>query len=607
MSVSIPNKSFIALMGPSGCGKTTLLNALNGDNPATSGRVYIHGLELSKNYNILKRRIGYVPQSDIVHMELTVEESLFYAAKLRMPDDTTDSDITERITEVLNNLKINDKHIRENKVSKLSGGQRKRVSIAVELLNNPTILFLDEPTSPLDPETIEEFLICLKELTEQGTTVVMVTHKPSDLEFVDRVIFMATKGYHCFYGDKADIESHFGAKNLIQVYSMLSIDERKNETEDKVELWYNKWYTKQKPQQTTEDSNEIKKDAPQSMSRQFYWLAKRYLNIKLNDRQNLFLLLAQPIIIGGLLAMIFQKLQLGVLFMMAISAIWFGVSNAAKEIVGELPIYRRERMFNLNIITYLMSKITILALIAFVQVLIFVLIVYARYVSDEIGVVYFWKYVAFMFYLAVSATLVGLQLSSLFKTTEQVMTVVPMALMPQIILAGVITRIDESWKELLSYLTLGRWGTEGFARIQDSDPKFKQIDTILSNPVKDTIYGETYNIPGQDPIKMVKDIKFVYEHTDTTTIRSVYTTTPDLIKDKFIVDAQATEASLDTIGVSSGELIYQKTSALSQLDFYNDKLMGIFNSFEQNLLIITIINIVVFAGLFVAMKKKDNL
>lgn len=479
ISVNIPSRGFIALMGPSGCGKTTLMNTFNGANPATGGSVYIHGLELKSNYSLLKRKIGYVPQDDIVHLDLSVNKSLYFAAKLRMNDDTTEEEIHQRIDEVCKSLNINDKKLRENKIKELSGGQRKRVSIAVELLNRPSILFLDEPTSPLDPETIDGFLKSIKNLTiTQDTTVIMVTHKPEDLNYVDRVIFLGTKGYQAYYGSEKNLYTHFDLKekDIIGVYSLLS-------TEQAAKKWNDTWNTTQpdKTDNVKENKKPIQDTAKESLLRQFMWLTRRYGKIKMSDTANIILLIAQPVVIAGLLAFIFDKLQLSVLFLIAISAVWFGVSNAAKEIVSEIPIYKRERMYKLNILTYLLSKITILSVIAIIQVIFFILIVQLRFMNDDIAPVNIDKYFLFMFYLAFSATLLGLLLSAIFQNTEKVMTVVPIALMPQIMLAGVLTGIDSKVKELLSYMTLGRWGTEGFARIQNDDSGFIKYtqDTLL--------------------------------------------------------------------------------------------------------------------------------
>lgn len=480
VSVEIPHFQIVALMGPSGCGKSTLLKALNGDNPATSGDVFIHGLSLRENYNLLKRKIGYVPQDDIIHRELTVVNTLYLAAKLRLPDGTSEEEIQSRITEVLASLNI-DEFLHHKKVEKLSGGQRKRVCIAVELLSRPTILFLDEPTSPLDPETIKEFLERLVRLAKNGTTIVMVTHKPEDLYYVDKAIFMAAKGYLVYYGDKDGLSNKdkliekFKVDNIIKVYNKFGNDFNVDE-----------FYIKPKKQIIQRDAEKnLVIDKQNSLLGQFYWLTKRYLEIKLSDRNNIFLLLAQPIIIAGLISFVFHEVNISVMMLIAISAIWFGVSNSSKEIVSEFPIYKRERMFNLNIHMYILSKWAVLSLVSLVQVIVFVGIIHLKFGGDGILASYAHN-TAFMFCIASSATLFGLFLSAYFDTTEKVLTVVPIALMPQIMLAGVVEIIHSLKVDMLSFLMLGRWGTEGFLRIQNEPilyPKtpFPALDMLYYN------------------------------------------------------------------------------------------------------------------------------
>ena len=256
---------------------------------STSGEVLIHGLSLTENFGLIKKKIGYVPQDDIVHRELTVYKTLFYAAKLRLPDDTTNEEINERIDKVISDLNLDqdkEKDIRTIKVGSLSGGQRKRVSIAVELLTEPTILFLDEPTSPLDPETIEGFLTSLKELAHNGTTIVMVTHKPEDLSYVDEVIFLGVQGHLVFKGSADLLTAHFEVGNIVEVYSKMSDFEV-----------VGKFYQKPPKQSVPRTINqEIKKERKDSHWLQLFWLISRYFRIKVNDRENLGLLLAQPVI-----------------------------------------------------------------------------------------------------------------------------------------------------------------------------------------------------------------------------------------------------------------------------------------------------------------------
>ena len=457
-SFEIPSKSLLAVMGPSGCGKSTLLKALNGDAPPSSGNVYISGLELNENYDYLKTQIGYVPQDDIVHRELTVQQSLYYAAKLRL-DNTDENFIQLKINQVVKDLNIG--HIRENLVGKISGGQRKRVSIAVEILTDPLILFLDEPTSPLDPQTIEEFLEILRNLSNKGTTVIMVTHKPEDLNYMDTVIFMAEGGHKVYHGDTSNYLSYFSVKDTIKVYAQLALPAAKK--------WINQHKQAHPPLTSIKSKlRQQSKSTNANFFKQLYWLTIRYFNIKLNDRINTTILIGQAPIIAGLICLIFNKVTPAVPFLMAVSAVWFGTNNAAREIVGESAIYKRERMFNQGILAYILSKITVLGTFAAIQSLLFSSIIYLRFQQTDLS----WNapVATFLWMLSVSiaASLMGLLLSAIVTTTEKVMTLVPIALIPQIMLAGAVAKIDNIAVEILSYFTLSRWGNEGFSNIQEN-------------------------------------------------------------------------------------------------------------------------------------------
>ncbi|MFN5417599.1 MAG: FHA domain-containing protein, partial [Flavobacteriia bacterium] len=455
-SFEIPSKTLMAVMGPSGCGKSTLLKALNGDSPPTTGRVYIGGLDLSQQYDYLKTLIGYVPQDDIVHRELTVEQSLYYAAKLRL-QNTSKEFVFEKVEKALNDLNI--KEIRKNLVGEISGGQRKRVSIAVEILTDPLILFLDEPTSPLDPQTIEEFLGILRNLAKNGTTVIMVTHKPEDLNYMDSVIFMA-EGGHLVYKDNAKkYLGYFNVDDTVKVYSTL--------VKEKAKIWVDKFRREQAPLIEKPKVNIKSSKSPVNYFSQYYWLTIRYFNIKFNDRKNTALLIGQAPIIALLICLIFKEVNLAVPFLIAVSAVWFGTNNAAREIVGEIPIYKRERMFNQGVFPYILSKITVLASFAAVQCFIFIFIISLFFKSHDPNwtnpmTSFFW-----MLILSIAASLMGLLLSAIVTNTEKVMTIVPLALIPQIMLAGVVAKIENKFVEILSYFSLSRWGTEGFAIKQE--------------------------------------------------------------------------------------------------------------------------------------------
>lgn len=574
MSMKVSFSKFIAVMGPSGCGKSTLLKVMNGDNPATSGNVLIHGLNLVKHYELLKQKIGYVPQDDIIHKELTVRQTMWFCSKLRMEEDTPKEVIDTKIDTVLRSLFEKEKIplIIDKPVKSLSGGERKRLSIAVELLTDPTILFLDEPTSPLDPETIHEFLTKLNKLKENGTTIIMVTHKPEDLNYVDQVVFLGTGGMHVYQGTTEKLLDYFQKESITKVYGLLSDTKT-------AEKYYHKIYSTSLQETPFKKPSKPKIEKKISVFHQLKWLTFRYFQVKFNDKANVALLVSQPVIIALLIVVIFKEFQLGVIFLMAISAIWFGVSNAAKEIVSENSIYKRERMFNLKIHTYIFSKINVLAAISILQLLVFESIIYFKFkifATEGFEDIYqqsFWGSLAFMFFLSISSTLLGLLLSTKFDSAEKVMTVVPIALMPQIMLAGVITQIDNWGMEILSFATFGRWGTEGLSRIQD-----EAVDDGTVHP---------------------------------DSLQSVIAFTPKMEKDTISV-SESCFVPIEKPNLEETEATAK--SALELLDYYNDKLIdqgdligGFMDSLFANNCAILIINIIIYVSIFYFLKKKDSI
>lgn len=460
ISFSIFQGDFIVILGPSGCGKSVLLKVLNGFSPATSGKVEFYGNDLYKNYAQLKELIGYVPQDDIVHSELTVREALYFAFQLRNKDNTDNNEISHKINEVLRELNLS-LEILNQQVGSLSGGQRKRISIAIELMSNPKVLFLDEPTSPLDPETIEEFLGSLKKLTKKGTTIIMVTHKPEDLNFVDRVIWLGTGGYFAYYGSKDKFLDYFKKENTINIYTALN-------KKEEAKKWYEKWFSNfdkitEKPAEITTTTSSY------PFFRQLYWLTYRYFKIKINDKGYMALLLAQAPVIACLIILIFDKLTLSVLFMINLTAIWLGSSNAAREIVSELPIYNRERMYNLQLLPYVLSKLIVQFLFSAIQSILFISILFLFYSTTKVLLENFWLLIGMMIIVSTSAVLMGLFLSAMVKTSEQAIAMLPLLLIPQLILSGVIYPINHNpLIETLSCLSLGRLGTSAFTCIQDN-------------------------------------------------------------------------------------------------------------------------------------------
>jgi len=226
ISLIIEPSDFVAILGGSGAGKSTLLNVMNGFDQAVEGSVLINSIDLHKNYQMLKNSIGYVPQEDIVHNNLTLYKMLRYAAELRIPKDLTEEELNSHINSVIATLELNGHE--GTLISKLSGGQRKRANIATELLADPRLFFLDEPTSGLDPGTEKKLMETLSILSKnKGKTIIMVTHTTQNLELCDKIIFMGSGGKLCFYGTINESLVFFNAKSLNDIYSMINEDSAK--------------------------------------------------------------------------------------------------------------------------------------------------------------------------------------------------------------------------------------------------------------------------------------------------------------------------------------------------------------------------------------------
>lgn len=223
VSLSINAGEIVAICGGSGAGKTTFMNCVNGFEPATGGQVLVNGVDLYKNYSSLKNNIGYVPQQDIIHDDLTLESMLIYTAKLRLQKDITKNEIKKRVSEVLKMVDLEPQ--RHTYIKKLSGGQRKRGSIAVELISDPSLFFLDEPTSGLDPEAETHLMHQLRNLSKnKGKTVIVITHTLQNIHLFDKIIFLAPGGKLCFFGTPEEAKRFFGVGNLADAYELISKD-----------------------------------------------------------------------------------------------------------------------------------------------------------------------------------------------------------------------------------------------------------------------------------------------------------------------------------------------------------------------------------------------
>jgi len=311
ISLAIPPRKFIALVGGSGTGKSTLMDALNGLRPAHDGKVFYNGQNYYEALASFSTQLGYVPQKDIVHEDITVEHALFYAAKMRLPEDFIKNQIERRITEVLDDVGM--KHKRELMVSQLSGGQKKRVSIALELLAKPSIFFLDEPTSGLDPGLDYKMMFLLRKLADKGHTIVLVTHATNNINFCDYVCFLAQGGRLAYFGPPDEAKKYFQKADFAHIYNELEPSEDKPAAPEDAESRFRasdeyKKYVEEPLAYGTAMRTQVLQQPTQAKPRkrgnpwkQFVLLSMRYLELLKNDTVNRWILLLQAPVIGSVL------------------------------------------------------------------------------------------------------------------------------------------------------------------------------------------------------------------------------------------------------------------------------------------------------------------
>jgi ABC transport system ATP-binding/permease protein len=540
----------IALMGPSGAGKTTLLLALNGYLPPTSGQVRINGEDLYTIYDALRGSIGYVPQDDIVHPELTVFEAVKYSARFRLPPDYSEDEIDRRVDETLRDLGL--EGVRNLQIGKpekkvLSGGQRKRVNIALELVTDPVILFLDEPTSGLAADDTTTLISLLAELTKKtGKTIVMTIHQPAKDEFekFNLCFIMGYGGIPTYFGPTGDPAYSFFASirkraggnqphqridkridnprdmfDMLQVRERLVLDEMKRSNPQAVRGiartdasrgWrtdffrpdnpvYQSMYSGRRAIGTVPAARGLPHRADVAVLRQLGLLLSRYWKVKLRDRMGTAIMFLQAPIIGVLLWLVFGGQTAGVpywclgalqelskkndmgqasttnllasmqpttdhtaaMFFVVVSCVWFGTSNAAREIVTERSIYLRERMVNLRLLNYVLSKYLLLSFFCVLQCAMLLGIVFYT-LSFNGGPMAFLVELGNLIALAMNATALGLCVSTMVSSAEAAMALTPIALIPQVVLGGLMVPMTTNPNlRLLMYVMPSRWGFEG--------------------------------------------------------------------------------------------------------------------------------------------------
>ncbi|MBV9617176.1 MAG: FHA domain-containing protein, partial [Ktedonobacteraceae bacterium] len=325
ISLSIPPRKFVAVVGGSGAGKSTLMKALNGLRPAAEGQVLYNGQDYYRNMAAFNTQIGYVPQDDIVHRDLTVERALYYAARMRLPRDFTSEQIQQRIDEVLDDVEMTTR--RKLLIKSLSGGQRKRVSIALELLANPSLFFLDEPTSGLDPGLDRKMMLLLRKLADKGHTIILVTHATNNINNCDYVCFLAAGGRLAYFGPPDGAKSYFQKVDFAEIYTSLEPTEENKAIPEEAEVQYRSSpayaeYVGKPLRESQSKMNgavsgasikELRRTKHSNPLRQFILLCQRQLELLKNNVPNLLILLLQaPLIALLLMVLVRAEIRSGI-------------------------------------------------------------------------------------------------------------------------------------------------------------------------------------------------------------------------------------------------------------------------------------------------------
>lgn len=485
VSLGIKPGELVAIIGGSGAGKSTILNCMCGYLPPKKGEVYINGVNLYRNFDSFKKLIGYVPQSDIVYDNLTLYDMLSYTAKLRLPKDTTPVEREAAIDRAIRLVELPEK--KNSFIKSLSGGQKKRASIAVELLSDPNLLFLDEPASGLDPGTERNLMCSLREMADGGKTVILVTHSTLQLRLCDKIVFMGKGGNLCFFGSYDEALKFFGVSDVVDVYNMIT---------DHAKEWRTRYDSIAVSVGTYKAEREKVAQKKSKKRFQLPVLCSRYMKLVINDRQRLLLLLAQAPILALLISLVadgqqFEQYEMtkSLLFALSCSAFWVGMLNAIQEVCKERSIMKREYMTGLSLTSYVLSKILVLGILCVIQSVLIVGVFSVSVGLPEEGLLTqpFVELFATTFLTAVASTAMGLFVSSLFTNADRAMTVAPILLMPQILFSGLIFKLDGA-TEMISWFAVCRWSMEGYgttANLNQLEMRLQQQGIAIVHEAED--------------------------------------------------------------------------------------------------------------------------
>lgn len=480
-----------AIIGGSGAGKTTLSRLIVGYNNPTSGTVTFEGHDIHREYANMRSRIGMVPQDDVVHRQLTVNQALNYAAELRLPPDTSKQERAQIVAQVLEELDMT-RHA-DTRVDNLSGGQRKRASVALELLTQPSLLLLDEPTSGLDPALDRQVMLMMRQLADAGRVVLVVTHSVSYLDVCDQILLIAPGGKTAFCGPPDQVEAAMGTRNWADIFANVGADpdEANRRFRERAQ------HVEQPPSpQSPADLGEPPKT---DLWRQLSTIARRQVRLVISDRGYTIFLAVLPFLIGALsLTVKGPNPGLGpadplgpaptqpqyIMVLLNIGAVFMGTALTIRDLIGERAIFRREQAVGLSTTAYLLAKIAVFCVFATAQAAVATFIVQLGKGAPTAHPPLFGNS-TFALFVTVAATCVasamlGLLLSAVAQSNEQIMPLLVVSIMSQLVLSsGMIPVYQRVGLEQLAWLTPARWGYAAGASSIDfpSLVKVKQIPT----------------------------------------------------------------------------------------------------------------------------------
>ncbi|HEV7452136.1 MAG TPA: ATP-binding cassette domain-containing protein [Pseudonocardiaceae bacterium] len=480
VSFALEERSLLAVVGPSGAGKSTLLGALTGQRPADGGQVQYAGRDLYQAYDELRQRIGLVPQEDILHPQLTVRRALRYAARLRFPADTPAAERNRRIEEVIVELGLSRQA--DQRISTLSGGQRKRTSVALELLTRPSLLFLDEPTSGLDPGLDKSVMRTLRGLADDGRTVVVVTHTPTQLDLCDRLLVLASGGQLAYFGPPGEALRYFGQQDYADMFLLLDREQNVNWTQrfrDSPEGARYLAASQPSPARPAGGSRPPPLAPRQQPTRAQFWvLCRRYLAVIAADRAHAIFLAVLPLVLSIFARLIPgsaglswpAKLASGpspggpqqLLLVLVVGCAFMGFSAAFRELVKERAIFRREQAVGVSLDAYLGSKLAVLGLIGTAQAVLFGVLGTLRALPPPAPVLFndgIAEVVVALVAVTISIMVLGLLVSALISNADRGMPLLVVILLLQLVLSGMLFPVHGGPPlEPLAWLVPARWG-----------------------------------------------------------------------------------------------------------------------------------------------------